>query len=92
MGGTMGVLRNAGLVLAACGAWLIFGVGLIAPLTPSEGMPHPIEIAAFVAFPIALLSLVIGYARTRPTKVTATLQVAAILIITAWLLATQARL
>jgi hypothetical protein len=92
MGSTTSVLRNAGLLLAACSAWLIFSVGLIAPLTPSEGMPHPIEILAFVGLPIALLSLVVAYARTRAAKIAALLQVAAILMITAWVLATQARL
>jgi hypothetical protein len=45
------------------GAWLLFGVGLLSPLTPSEGNPGWIEILIFVGGPVFLL---VGVAlRTR---------------------------
>jgi len=33
---------------------MIYGFGLIAPLTPSEGMPSIIEIVIFAIFPLFL--------------------------------------
>ena len=91
MNGTT-TLRLASLLLVVGGAWLIFAVGLIAPLTPSEGMPHPIEIAVFVGLPILLLAMVATKVRTRAGRTAAILQLGTILVIAVWVLTTQARL
>lgn len=50
--------RAVGLVIASVGAWLIFAMGAIAPLTPSEGMPSAIDIAACVGIPLLLVGFV----------------------------------
>jgi len=67
-------LRSAGLVLASFAAWLVFAVGLIAPLTPSEGMPHLTEILMFVGLPVSLLALVGNRARTQLVRVASWVQ------------------
>jgi hypothetical protein len=37
------------------GAWLLFGIGLLSPLTPSEGNPGWTETLMFVGGPVFLL-------------------------------------
>ena len=85
-------LRSSGLIMAAIGAWFIFGVGLIEPLTPSEDMPGASEILVFVGGPIALLALVSRKARTGLMRIAAVVQGSVIVAITIWLLGIQARL
>jgi hypothetical protein len=77
-------LRNAGLVFAAALAWFIFTLGLIGPLTPSEGSPPPRALAVFVGVP-ELLFIVGGLvARTTLARVAFVLQAAAIAALTVW--------
>jgi hypothetical protein len=81
--------RSASLILAALAAWLIYGVGLIAPLTPSEGLPSPLEFVVFVGVPISLLVIVTRLARSKTIRVLAVIQTGIILAITSWLLGLQ---
>jgi hypothetical protein len=77
-------LRRAGLVFAAALAWFIFMLGLIGPLTPSEGSPPPRALAVFIGIP-ELLFIVGGLvARTTPARVAFLLQAAAIVALTVW--------
>ena len=77
-------LRNAGLVFVAALAWFIFILGLIGPLTPSEGSPLPRALAVFIGIP-ELLFIVGGLvARTTLARVAFVLQAAAIAALTVW--------
>ena len=77
-------LRRTGLVFAAALAWFTFTLGLIGPLTPSEGPPPPRALAVFVGIP-ELLFIVGGLvARTTPGKVAFVLQAAAMAALTVW--------
>ena len=77
-------LRRAGLVFAAALAWFIFTLGLIGPLTPSEGPPPPRALAVFIGIPV--LVFIVGglVARTTLTRVAFVLQAAAIAALTVW--------
>jgi hypothetical protein len=77
-------LRSAGLVFAAALAWFTFILGLIGPLTPSEGAPAPRALAVFTGIP-ELLSIVGALmARTTLARVAFVLQAAAIAALAAW--------
>jgi hypothetical protein len=77
-------LRRAGLVFAATLAWFIFTLGLIGPLTPSEGAPPPRALAVFIGIP-ELLFIVGGLvARTTLARVAFVLQAAAMAALTVW--------
>jgi hypothetical protein len=77
-------LRRTGLVFAAALAWFIFMLGLIGPLTPSEGPPPARALAVFIGIP-ELLFIVGGLvARTTPGRVAFVLQAAAIAALTVW--------
>jgi hypothetical protein len=78
-------LRRGGLVFAAALAWFIFAVGVIGPLTPSEGSPPPRALAVFVGIP-ELLFIVGGLvAHTTLARVAFVLQAAAVAALTVWL-------
>jgi len=47
--------RPAVIAGASFFAIFLFGVGLISPLTPSEGMPTLVDVVVFVGVPIVLL-------------------------------------
>jgi hypothetical protein len=77
-------LRRAGLVFAAALAWFIFTLGLIGPLTPSEGPPPPRALAVFIGIPVLLFIVGGLVARTTLTRVAFVLQAAAIAALTVW--------
>lgn len=52
------IFKSLGVVLAI----VLFGVGLLAPLTPSEGMPANNELLTYWIFPLALLAF--GWIKT----------------------------
>jgi hypothetical protein len=62
--------------LTSIAAWLLFGAGLIAPLTPSEGRPGIIALAVCVAAPAVLLFWVGLKGATRFVRVAGWLQLA----------------
>jgi len=84
-------LRSFGLVMAGMTAWFIFAVALIAPLTPSEGMPSVAAVVVFVGLPLGLLALVAVKARTGFMRTAAIVQGGVIIAITTWLLGALAR-
>jgi len=67
-------------------ALLIYAVGLIAPLTPSEGLPSLIEIFVFVGGPVAILGWCIYTCASRVTALFFGLQLAVVLVFSATLL------
>jgi hypothetical protein len=79
------------LVMAGMSAWFIFAVGLMAPLTPSEGMPSVAAVVVFVGLPLGLLAVVAGKARTGFVRAAAVVQGSVIVTITMWLLGALAR-
>jgi len=77
-------LRRAGLVFAAALAWFIFTLGLIGPLTPSEGSPPPRALVVFIGIPELLFIVGVLVARTTLARVAFVLQAAAIAALTVW--------
>jgi hypothetical protein len=77
-------LRRAGLVFAAALAWFIFTLGLLGPLTPSEGPPPPRALAVFIGIPVLLFIVGGLLARTALARVAFVLQAAAIAALTVW--------
>lgn len=71
-------------------AWFLYGVGLISPLTPSEGMPGVVDVVIFVVGPVAVLIFLARRFRSMPAKITMIVQAVAIVTFTGWLLAIQA--
>jgi hypothetical protein len=78
-------LRSAGLVFAAALAWFTFTLGLIGPLTPSEGSPPPRALAVFIGIPELLFIVGVLVGRTTLARVVFVLQAAAIAALTVWL-------
>jgi len=72
-------------------AWVTFGVGLISPLTPSEGVPRRADLMIFVGAPVALLVGAIMISRSWPAKLLATAEIGAILVAAGRLLWLQCR-
>jgi hypothetical protein len=77
-------LRRAGLGFAAALAWFTFMLGLIGPLTPSEGPPPPRALAVFIGIPVLLFIVGGLVARTTLARVAFVLQAAAIAALTVW--------
>jgi hypothetical protein len=77
-------LRSAGLVFAAALAWFVFVLGLIGPLTPSEGSPPPRALAVFIGIPVLLFIVGGLVARTTLARVAFVLQAAALAALTVW--------
>ena len=78
--------RHVALGLAAVIAVVIFAIGLIAPLTPSEGRPSLPTLALFVALPLGLLSFAGYRARSMPARVVFAMLSAAVAVVSLWLL------
>jgi hypothetical protein len=77
-------VRSAGLVFAAAVAWFTFMLGLIGPLTPSEGSPPPRALAVFIGIPVLLFIVGGLVARTTLARVAFVLQAAALAALTVW--------
>lgn len=88
----MAVSAKMSKVLAIIGnilALLAFALGLLSPLTPSEGTPTIGAIATFVAFPLVLLANAWAH-YTRPiSRYVVVFQAIFIVLITGWLLLLQ---
>ena len=76
------------LIIAAANliALLVYVVGLISPLTPSDGFPSLIEIFVFVGTPVAILGWCIYTCGSRVTAIFLGLQLVSILAFSATLL------
>jgi hypothetical protein len=81
--------RSLLLVLANLVALLVYAVGLIAPLTPSEGVPSLPVILSFVGIPVVLLAWCIRACGSRLSAVFFGVQLAAILAFLTHLLLLQ---
>ena len=81
--------RSLLLVLANLGALLVYAVGLIAPLTPSEGVPSLPVILFFVGLPVVLLGWCIRACGSRLGVAFFGVQLAAILAFSTHLLLLQ---
>jgi hypothetical protein len=68
-------------------AWVIFAIGLISPLTPSEGRPTTLSLAIFVGIPVALFGAAGGNSRERWVKIGAVVQLIVVVIVSSYLLA-----
>jgi hypothetical protein len=79
--GVNATLRSAGLVFVAALAWFTFTLGLIGPLTPSEGS-SPRALAVFIGIPELLFIIGGLVARTTLARVAFVLQAAAIAALT----------
>lgn len=78
-------MRVLALVFGAVLAWSLFAVGLLSPLTPSEGYPRLIDIVVFVGVPVLLLGLV-AYRMRRPlARGFVLLQLVGIVGVSVWL-------
>jgi hypothetical protein len=70
---------------------LLYGLGLVSPLTPSEGMPNVPELFVFAACPIAFLFVSLFLSRTRAARAVTVVEITGIVGLTTWLLWLQAR-
>ena len=76
-------LAFLGYFLLEVAAVLIYGIGLIAPLTPSEGRPTATEFAIFLGLPIAV-SLVPVLISRRPKLILLAVPALATIAYFAW--------
>ncbi|SDU31793.1 hypothetical protein SAMN05216210_3076 [Halopseudomonas salegens] len=84
---------NMSTALAVIGnilAFLIFGLGLIAPLTPSEGMPSIGSLITFVGLPLVFILNAWRHYTHQISKYAVVIQAMGIIGFTGWLLLTQA--
>lgn len=72
--------------LAALG---LFAIGLIAPLTPSQGTPSPLALAIFVGGPLALIWLSYRWVTSGFVRLALILEALLIVGVTGMLLALQ---
>lgn len=82
--------KTAAIVFGVIFATIIYGVGLVAPLTPSEGIPSLLELLVFVVVPCAVLVACVIAVNSRPVKALLALQVSSFVGFSIWLLHLQA--
>jgi hypothetical protein len=80
------IWRNLFLAAANIVALLIFAVGLLSPLTPSEGFPTVVTILLFVGVPTVILAWCIRACASRLAALFFGLQLVVVLGFSAWLL------
>jgi hypothetical protein len=67
-------------------AWIIFGIGLLSPLTPSEGHPEILDLVLFILTPILLITYTVYRSHNIILFIIAIPQILAIVLISKWLL------
>ena len=87
----MNVMRPITVTLLHVLAWLIFGVGLLSPLTPSEGMVSAANLLIFAASPVVLAAAALILSGGWLAKLWATTEIGAIVAATSWLVWLQYR-
>ena len=70
-------------------AFIVYGVGLLSPLTPSTGLPALSSLATFVGLPLVLLLIAWRGYTHRVAKYAVVLQSLCVLVFTGWLLLIQ---
>ena len=85
-------MRSLLIFLGFILAWSVLGIGLISPLTPSEGMPSPANVIIFIGVPLLIFfALFLKLPRSGLKKLAAAQAVVSALI-AVWLLLMQAGL
>jgi hypothetical protein len=87
---TVPARRNLPVPLALslfAAAWVIFAIGLVSPLTPSEGRPTTLSLAIFVGIPVALCAAAGGNSHERWVKISAVVQIISVIIVSSYLVA-----
>lgn len=87
-------VRAVALFSAAFVSIVVFGFGLIAPLTPSKGVPSAWEILLFLGAPLLLSGGVLYFTRTKFERLFMTVVLSFIVVAAAkvlWLVFTSAR-
>ena len=87
-----GATRVIGLRGASLVAWAVYSLGLVAPLTPSEGLPGVWQLALFAGLPLLVLGIVAAFGRGRTARALAWTQLALMAGFSLRLLALQARI
>lgn len=79
-------LRYAATGVTMVCAWLLFAVGLVSPLTPSEGVPSASDLLLFIGAPVGMLFTCAKYASERSLRWFLVAQQVAIVVVAAALL------
>ena len=73
-------------------AWSVLGIGLISPLTPSEGMPSLANVLIFVGLPLLIFFVLFLRLPRSGFRLLAALQAVVLALAAGWLLLMQAGL
>ncbi len=84
-------MRSTAVVVLHILGWLVFGVGLLSPLTPSEGMPTQTDLLLFAVCPVIAFAACFILSQGWAAKLWATTGIGVIVIATSWLLSLQYR-
>ena len=82
-------MKQVLMFLASVLSWAIYGFGLIAPLTPSEGIPTLLDLMVFVGIPLAILGWCWLKCSALWARILVAIQGLAIIGFTSWLLLLQ---
>ncbi len=82
-------MNNVLIIFCCILSWMICGVGLISPLTPSEGIPSTFDLFFFFGVPILILGYCWYKCSSFWTKALIVIQSAVIISFTCWLLSLQ---
>jgi hypothetical protein len=82
-------MKEVFIFLASVLSWAIYGFGLIAPLTPSEGIPTLFDLIVFVGIPLAIFGWCWLKCSALWAKILVIIQGLAIIGFTFWLLSFQ---
>jgi hypothetical protein len=77
------------VILSCLSAWVIFGMGLMAPLTPSEGTPGPVDLTVFLGVPLVLFIWSWFVCSAARARVLILLQIIIFAASSVWLLSLQ---
>ena len=81
--------RVAGLAIANVLALALFAVGVLSPLTPSEGRPEVGAIAVFAGLPVATLLISAAFTKSTTAQVLVLLEAAVFVALAAAVLGIQ---
>jgi hypothetical protein len=84
-------MRAIGVTLLNVLAVLVFSLGLLSPLTPSYGVPRPVDVILFVGVPIMLVAAAFAFSRWWQAKLLAIAELGTILATASWLFWLQCR-
>lgn len=79
-------MRSLGAFVVAILSLLLFGAGLLSPLTPSEGCPETLDLIAFTVVPVALPWLAANLVQVPLARGALVLEGLSMALVTIWLL------